>query len=259
MLDSAAALSGRCALVTGGTRGVGAAIARELAQQGASVAITGRHANTAASAARALTQDVGGTVHGLAWVADDGDPDAAATDLVAACVELLGGLDIVINNAGAIERGPAVAVAIGDWDRLLRINLTAPFAISQAACRHMTARATPATVVNVASVLAFSAGREVVGYSTSKAALVQLTRALAVEWAASAITVNAIAAGYCLTDMTHELHEDPSRRNATLTRIPLARWARPEEIARPVSFLCSSAASYITGAVIAVDGGWGAT
>ena len=111
----------------------------------------------------------------------------------------------------------------------------------------------------MSSVLAFSAGREVVGYACSKAALIQLTRALAVEWAPKGIRVNAVAAGYCLTDLSRPLRDHADRYLQTLTRIPQGRWAQPEEVAEPVVFLCSDAASYITGATLHVDGGWCAT
>jgi 2-dehydro-3-deoxy-D-gluconate 5-dehydrogenase len=250
-------LASRTALVTGGTRGLGAAIVATLASQGAAVMLTGRSAKDAKSVAERIASHTGGKVRGVGWDADCDELPRQVDAVVDSCAAELGSVDILVNNAGTIRRGWAIDLDSRDWQKVLRVNLTAPLLMCQSAARLMR-DAGGGTMINVASILAFSTGRRVVGYTTSKAALVQLTRALAVEWADIGINVNAVAAGYCETAMTAPLRGDADLYGDTLARIPMSRWANAEEIAAPVAFLCSSAASYITGAVLAVDGGWGA-
>jgi 2-deoxy-D-gluconate 3-dehydrogenase len=245
-------LDGRRALVTGGAAGIGAAIACGLAASGADVAVTVN---------RRAADDVlaGIAAHGrrgVALPADLARLDAAgAAALVATCVDRLGGLDVLVNNAGIIHRAAAVDHGEAEWRRLLQVNLDAAFLLSQAAGRRMAA-AGFGRIVNVASVLGFQGGRFVAAYVASKHALVGLTRALCNEWAAAGVTVNALAPGYTVSENTAALRADDERAAALLARIPAGRWGEPDDMAGAAVFLASSAAAYVNGATLAVDGGW---
>jgi 2-deoxy-D-gluconate 3-dehydrogenase len=244
-------LSGRTALVTGGSRGIGRSLARGVACAGARVVLTGRNGVTVDEAVDEL-RSCGLQAYGLVWDVTDRE---RSDDVVRAVLAEHGGLDILINNAGVIERAPAEDYPLDSWERVLTTNVTSAFALSRAAGRVMLERGR-GRIVNIASVLAFAGGRNVVAYAASKGALVQLTRSLAAEWAARGVNVNAIAAGYVETDLTAALRSDPERLRELTARIPAGRWARPEELVGPTVFLSSDAASYVTGAVLAVDGGW---
>jgi len=244
-------LRGKVALVTGGTRGIGRALAEGLGDAGAAVAITGRQRDSVEDAAAELRKR-GVKATGVPWDAQEHD---LARDVVSAVLAEWGRLDILVNNAGIIERYPATDYPLESWNRVIATNLTSVMALSQAAGKEMIAQG-GGRIVNIASVLAFSGGRNVVAYAASKGGLVQLTRALAVEWANHGVAVNAIAAGYIRTDLTSALRSDPNRERELLSRIPLARWGMPSELTGATIFLSSEAASYVTGAVLAVDGGW---
>ncbi|MDG4649200.1 SDR family oxidoreductase [Roseibacterium sp. SDUM158017] len=233
-------LSGRTALVTGASRGIGAAIATALRHAGAEVIGVGTRIEDAPP---------GGIE---ARNCDLSDRDAIAG--------LLRGLDrrridILVNNAGIIRRAPAAEHAMSDWDAVMAVNLDAPFMLCRALGAKMAACG-DGKIVNVASVLSFQGGILVPGYAAAKAAIANLTRALANEWAARGVNVNAVAPGYVATDNTSALQDDPAREAAILDRVPAGRWLRPEEIAGPVAFLCGDGASAIHGAVLPVDGGW---
>ncbi len=245
-------LDGRKALVTGGATGIGGAVAAALANFGADVAVTmhRRPPDDTLSAVRAAGRKA------VALPVDLGNltPETAAGLVSAACDEL-GGLDLLVNNAGIIHRAPAMEHDYADWRRVLATNLDSVFLLSQAAARHM-ATAGGGRIVSIASVLSFEGGVFVPGYATAKHGVVGLTRALANEWAARGINVNAVAPGYVATSNTQALREDPDRSAALLSRIPAGRFAEPDEIAGAVVFLCSAAASYAHGSVVTVDGGW---
>ncbi len=245
------AISGAVALVTGGTRGIGRAVADGLAAAGAIVTVTGRDAGVLDEVVGAAAHR-GLTMYGLPWEAQQ---PQAADALVDQILDRHGQLDILVNNAGAIQRAPAEQHTLAGWQRMIETNLTGAFALSAAAGRVMLPRGR-GRIVNIASVLAFSGGRGVVAYAASKGGLIQLTRSLAVEWADRGVLVNAIAAGYIDTDLTQPLRTDPVRHGELLTRIPAGRFGTPADLIGPTIFLCSSAASYVTGAVLAVDGGW---
>lgn len=247
-------LKGQVALVTGGTRGLGLAIAWGLARAGARIFLVGRSAETVAQVLKELRAS-GHRVAGCAWDVADAH---RAGELVDRVIAELGGLDILVNNAGIIERDRTVDLELDSWDRVLATNLSGSFALARAAGATMVRRG-EGLVVNISSVLGRSGAARVASYATSKGALDQLTRCLAVEWAGSGVRVNAIAAGYFSTELSEPAREDPVYGPQLLERVPLGRWGDPEEIVGPLLFLVSPASSYVTGSVLAVDGGWGAT
>jgi 2-dehydro-3-deoxy-D-gluconate 5-dehydrogenase len=168
---------------------------------------------------------------------------------------LAGSIDILVNNAGTIYREPAVDYPMDKWDMIIRINLDSVFLLCQRFGREMVARRS-GKVVNVASILSFSGGITVPAYTASKHAVAGLTKALANEWAASGVQVNAVAPGYVRTDNTRALRDDPVRSKELLARIPAHRWGEPDDIAGAIVFLASPAADYMNGHVLVVDGGW---
>jgi 2-deoxy-D-gluconate 3-dehydrogenase len=164
-------------------------------------------------------------------------------------------IDILVNNAGIIRRSPSETHDDADWDAVMAVNLDAPFVLTREIGRGMLARG-EGKVVFVASVLSFQGGVTVPGYAAAKGGVAQLARAFANEWAARGVNVNAVAPGYVATENTAALQADHAREAQILARVPAGRWGRAEEIAEPVVFLCSEAARFIHGAVLAVDGGW---
>jgi 2-deoxy-D-gluconate 3-dehydrogenase len=244
-------LDGSVALVTGASAGLGAAIAVALAEAGADVAAHGNSrspAQTCAGIERAGRRS-------LALTADLTDR-AAADRLVADTLDRFGRIDVLVNNAGAIHRAPAAAVVDADWDRILEINLTSAFRLARAAGLRMIDAGRGGRIVNVASLLSFQGGVTVPAYAAAKGGLAQLTKALANEWAAKRINVNAIAPGYMDTDNTAALRADPVRSRQILERIPAGRWGVPTDVAGAAVFLASPAAEYVHGHVLVVDGGW---
>jgi 2-deoxy-D-gluconate 3-dehydrogenase len=243
-------LSGKNALVTGSSRGLGAAIAVALAEAGANVAVHGskKIAATTADSVRHAG------VKCIETVADLSDR-SQYEPLIEAVIEGLGSLDILVNNAGTIRRAPALEYSEQDWDEVLQTNLSSVFRLSQLAARHMLPRRA-GKIINIVSLLSFQGGILVPAYAAAKGGLAQLTKSLANEWAAHGVNVNAIAPGYMATDNTEALRNDPVRSRQILDRIPAQRWGTPADIAGPVLFLASPASSYIHGHILAVDGGW---
>jgi 2-deoxy-D-gluconate 3-dehydrogenase len=243
-------LDGQAALVTGGDKGLGQAMAVALAQAGADVAIVSRSGNNGATLA--AIEATGR--RGVALTADLGQPDQAVA-AVEQAAQALGRLDILVNNAGIIRRADAVDTELSDVQAVLDVNLIGVWVLSQAAGRRMLAQG-HGKIIMIASVLSFQGGIRVPAYTATKHAVVGLTRALANEWAGRGINVNAIAPGYMATDNTQALRDDPARSRQLLDRIPAGRWGTPGDLAGAVVFLASRASDYVHGQALVVDGGW---
>jgi 2-deoxy-D-gluconate 3-dehydrogenase len=243
-------LEGRRALVTGASRGIGRAIALGLAEAGAGVVCTsmGAGAEETAAAIRA-----GG---GEAWaVRADLSDRATLGPMLDEAERLAGPFDILVNNAGTIRRYPAVDYPADEWDATIRTNLDAVFFLSQRVGRGMVQRGR-GKIINVASLLSLQGGILVPAYTAAKHAVAGVTKALANEWAASGVNVNAIAPGYVRTDNTRALQDDATRSAQILARIPAGRWGEPDDIAGAAVFLASTASDYVNGHLLVVDGGW---
>lgn len=251
MVLDAFRLDGRVALVTGANRGIGQALATALAQAGADIALLGR---TDPAETIAMVEKLGRRA--LVVPGDLATAGAAElADAVEAVAAGLGRLDILVNNAGIIRRAAAVTHLPEDWAAVLRVDLDAVFHLCQAAGRIMLDQG-HGKIINIASMLSYQGGIRVPSYTAAKHAVVGLTRALANEWAADGVNVNAIAPGYIATDNTAALRADPDRERAIRDRIPAGRWGAPEDLMGAAVFLASDAARYVHGAVLAVDGGW---
>jgi 2-deoxy-D-gluconate 3-dehydrogenase len=244
-------LNGKNALVTGSRRGLGAAIALALAEAGANVGCHGRDKNPGATcdAISAIGRKT------FYFSGDLADPNSC-TGVFEKTIAEFGSIDILVNNAGTIRRAPAADYPMEFWDELIAVHLTAAFRLSQLAGRHMLQGGRGGKIVNIASLLSFQGGVFVPAYAAAKGGIAQLTKALANEWAAHRINVNAIAPGYMATDNTTALRSDTVRSRQLLERIPAARWGEPQDIAGAALYLCSSASDYVHGHVLAVDGGW---
>lgn len=242
-------LAGRTAVVTGGGRGLGAGITTALLTAGADVVVLAR---------RDLPADLVETARTLGRTVELVPADLSAADAVdAAADDILARhqVDVLVNNAGVQERHPAAEFPLEAWDRVLDVNLRAVFQLAQRFGGPMLDRGDGA-VINLASLLSFQGGLNVPAYAASKGGVAQLTKALANEWAARGVRVNAVAPGYMATEMNEALLADPVRLEQLSARIPAGRWGTPEDIGNVVTFLASPAAGYIHGQVLAVDGGW---
>ena len=242
-------LAGRTALVTGANTGLGQGIAVALAQAGADIVAVGR---SPATDTLARVQALGRRVLD---VRADLSTTGPVREVVDAAIGLNGRLDIVVNNAGIIRRADSLDVEEADWDAVIDTNLKSPFFLAQAAARHMAGNG-GGKIINIASLLSFQGGIRVPAYAASKSAVAGLTRALANEWAAQGINVNAIAPGYFDTHNTAALRADPVREPAILARIPAGRWGQPQDLGGAAVFLASRASDYVHGIVLPVDGGW---
>jgi 2-dehydro-3-deoxy-D-gluconate 5-dehydrogenase len=245
-------LDGKIALVTGASKGIGQAIAVALAEAGAGIVGLSRFPDKGTTA-----EQVTATGHCFHPIELDFST-ASVPELEAAvqqAITLAGRLDILVNNAGVIRRAPALDYSEADWDALIQIDLKAVFFLSQAAARYMTQHG-GGKIINIASLLSYQGGILVPAYSAAKHGVMGLTRALANEWAAKGVNVNAIAPGYMDTDATAALRADPGRNRAILSRIPAGYWGQPSDLQGAAVFLASDAAKYVHGTAIDVDGGW---
>jgi 2-deoxy-D-gluconate 3-dehydrogenase len=247
---SAFDLTGKVAIVTGANTGLGQGIAVALAQAGASIAGVGR---SSMDETRDCIETAGGRFHPIAADLSSIEPvrrivhDAAAWG---------GSVDILVNNAGLIRRADPLEFSEKDWDDVMNVNLKTAFFLSQAFARRVMTQGSGGKIVNIASVLSFQGGIRIPSYTASKHGIAGLTQLLANEWARKGINVNAIAPGYCTTNNTQAIREDPERNAAILARIPANRWGTPEDMGGAAVFLASRAADYCHGTVLVVDGGW---
>ena len=244
-------LSGLTAVVTGARRGIGLAMAEALATAGADIIGVSAHLEPSGSDVERLVVAAGRKFTAL--TADLAD--RAAVHRLAQELNALGTIDILVNNAGTIARAPAAEHPDESWDQVIQVNLTSQFVLSREIGRAMIGRGR-GKIIFTASLLSFQGGINVPGYTAAKSGVAGLTRALANEWAAHGVNVNAIAPGYIATDNTQALQDDPVRHRSILERIPAGRWGKPGDLAGATVFLAAPASDYVNGVILPVDGGW---
>jgi NAD(P)-dependent dehydrogenase (short-subunit alcohol dehydrogenase family) len=245
-------LDGRVALVTGGARGLGLVMATALAEAGADVAISGRTRQACEEAAAQITKDTG---RRAAAFEADVTKGADVEKLVADVEASLGPIDILINNAGINIRGPIQDLSEADWDAVIDTNLKGPWLCARAIGPRMVARGW-GRVINIGSILSVIAMPGRTPYAASKSGVTSITRVLALEWAGSGVTVNAICPGPFGTELNRPLLNDPVKYKEFVAQVPMGRWGEVHEIAGAAVYLASPASSFVTGSSLFVDGGW---
>jgi len=245
-------LAGRSGIVTGAGSGIGKGIAQGLVEAGAEVIIAARNLERLEKTARELGRGGARVIP----VSVDMKSMESIKALVARAMTEFGKIDFLFNNAGTIRRAPSEDFSFEDWNEVIQVNLTGPFFLAQAVAREMIRLKMKGKIINTSSLLAVQGGKTVPSYAASKGGLTQATKTMANDWAKYNILVNAIGPGYVKTELTQALRENQERNKEISGRIPLGRWADPEDLAGTAVFLASDASDYITGQVIFVDGGW---
>lgn len=252
MTESLFTLRGKTALITGSTRGIGAALAEGLARAGAHVVINGTTDAGVADAVERLAASVPDvTVSGRAFDITD---DAAVEAAIATIESEQGPIDILVNNAGIQHRVPMVDLDVADWDRVVAVNLTAPFLVGRAVARRMLPRGA-GKIINICSIQTDLARPSIAPYTATKGGLRNLTRAMTAEWAKHGLQINGIAPGYIRTEMTQALIDDPAFNSWVVGRTPAERWGEVQDLIGPAVWLASDASAYVNGQVVFVDGG----
>lgn len=252
MTDSLFSLRGKTALITGSTRGIGAALAEGLARSGADIVINGTtDAGVADAVARLAASVPEVTVSGRAFDITD---DVAVEDAIAAIESDQGPIDILVNNAGIQHRVPLVDLDVADWERVVAVNLTAPFLVGRAVARRMLTRGA-GKIINICSIQTDLARPSIAPYTATKGGLRNLTRAMTAEWAKHGLQINGIAPGYIRTEMTQALIDDPAFNSWVVGRTPAERWGEVQDLIGPAVWLASDASAYVNGQVVFVDGG----
>jgi gluconate 5-dehydrogenase len=245
-------LTGRVALVTGSSRGIGSSLARALADAGATVVLNGVTPERLKEAETALAADFPpGRITSIAFDVTDGD---AAARSIAWIEENVGPLDILVNNAGIQHRVPMLDLDVADWERVISTDLTSAFLVGREAARRMIPRGR-GKIINICSVQTDLARPTIAPYVAAKGGLRNLTRAMTAEWAASGLQINGIAPGYILTEMTQNLVDNEQFNSWILGRTPAHRWGTPQDLAGPVVWLASNGSDFVNGQTIFIDGG----
>jgi len=246
-------LSGKTALVTGGSRGIGLSVAKALAEHGADVAIVARTKEQLEAAKQQIQADTDKKVWTFPF---DIKNIKGIEGFFKNIVSEMKGVDILVNCAGTTVRGPSEEVDLKTWNQVIEVNLTAVFIISQAFCRHRKQAGKAGRIINIGSLTCHGARPTTAAYASSKGGLLMLTKTLAVEWAKYNINVNAIGPGYIATELTEPLWSDEEFTKWVLSKTPLGRWGRPDDLVGTAVLLASKAGDFITGQIIYVDGGW---
>jgi 2-deoxy-D-gluconate 3-dehydrogenase len=243
-------LDDRVAIVTGGNRGLGEAIALGLAQSGADIAIVQR-----SSEEPSVVQEIKNIGRKCKVIPFDLAQSSNIQSIVDLTLEQFGRIDILVNNAGVQKRSPSAEFSEADWDLVMDVNSKAVFFLCQAAGKVMIEQG-KGKIINIASLLSFQGGYTVPAYAASKGAVAQFTKSLSNEWAKQGVNVNAIAPGYMATEMNTALINDETRSSQILQRIPAGRWGNPDDLVGGVIYLASEASNYVNGEILTIDGGW---